>query len=68
MPLLGLSITLIFNFPPEVAVGILLIGACPSGLSSIRHGLYRERQPGAGGLDRLVSTLAATMMTPLCLG
>lgn len=34
MPLLGLSITLIFNFPPEVAVGILLIGACPSGLSS----------------------------------
>jgi BASS family bile acid:Na+ symporter len=34
MPLLGLTITLVFNFPPEVAVGILLIGACPSGLSS----------------------------------
>ncbi|WP_409516854.1 bile acid:sodium symporter family protein, partial [Escherichia coli] len=34
MPLLGLTITLLFDFPPEVAVGILLIGACPSGLSS----------------------------------
>ncbi|MFV0431221.1 MAG: bile acid:sodium symporter family protein [Alphaproteobacteria bacterium] len=34
MPLLGFALTMIFDFPPEIAMGIILIGSCASGLSS----------------------------------
>jgi len=34
MPLIAFSITRIFNFPPEIAAGIILIGCVPSGLAS----------------------------------
>ncbi len=65
MPLLGLSITLIFNFPPEVAVGILLIGACPSGLSSTVMVYIANANLALAVSIAAVSTLAATVMTPL---
>ncbi|MFA5818771.1 MAG: hypothetical protein WC854_05780, partial [Bacteroidales bacterium] len=32
MPLVGFGIARIFNFPPEIAAGIILIGCVPSGL------------------------------------
>jgi len=65
MPLLGLSITLIFDFPPEVAVGILLIGACPSGLSSTVMVYIANANLALAVSIAAVSTLAATVMTPL---
>ena len=34
MPLVGFGIAKIFNFPPEIAAGIILIGCVPSGLAS----------------------------------
>src|SRR5215831_15455871 len=34
MPLVGLALTKIFGFPPEIAAGIILIGSCSSGLAS----------------------------------
>ncbi len=34
MPLVGVSLATVFRFPPEIAAGIVLIGACPSGLAS----------------------------------
>lgn len=34
MPFVAFTITRIFNFPNEVAAGIILIGSCPSGLAS----------------------------------
>jgi len=34
MPLVGLTIASIFNFPAEIAAGIILIGCVPSGLAS----------------------------------
>ena len=34
MPLIAFLITKIFLFPPEIAIGIILVGACPSGTSS----------------------------------
>ena len=34
MPLVGFSVARLFNFPPEIAAGIILVGCCPSGLAS----------------------------------
>lgn len=34
MPFLGFGIAKMFNFPPEIAAGIILIGSSPSGLAS----------------------------------
>jgi len=34
MPLMGLLLTKIFNFEPEIAAGVILIGSCSSGLAS----------------------------------
>ena len=65
MPLLGLTITLVFNFPPEVAVGILLIGACPSGLSSTVMVYIANANLALAVSIAAVSTLAVTVMTPL---
>jgi bile acid:Na+ symporter, BASS family len=34
MPLTGFILTKVFTFPPEIAAGVILIGACSSGLAS----------------------------------
>ena len=34
MPFLGITIATLFNFPPEIAAGVILIGSSPSGLAS----------------------------------
>lgn len=34
MPILGVLVVKLFNFPPEIAVGVILIGCCPGGASS----------------------------------
>jgi len=44
MPLIAFLITKIFLFPPEIAIGIILVGACPGGTSSnvISFAVYGE--------------------------
>ena len=34
MPLVGFAVAHMFNFPDEIAAGIILVGCCPSGLAS----------------------------------
>jgi BASS family bile acid:Na+ symporter len=34
MPLVGFSVAHLFDFPNEIAAGIILVGCCPSGLAS----------------------------------
>ena len=34
MPLLGWSIATVLRLPPEIAVGVILVGCCPGGVSS----------------------------------
>ena len=34
MPIVGVSLAMVFNFPPEIAAGIILVGSSPSGLAS----------------------------------
>lgn len=65
MPLLGFTLTKLFDFPPEIAVGIILIGSCSSGLSSTVMCYIAKANLALAVSIAAVSTLAATIMTPL---
>lgn len=65
MPLLGYSLTLVFGFPPEIAVGIILIGSCASGLSSTVMVYIANANLALSVSVTAVSTLFAAIMTPL---
>ena len=34
MPLIAFALAKIFNLPPEIAVGVILVGCCPGGTAS----------------------------------
>ena len=44
MPLMGLLLTKVFHFEPEIAAGIILIGSCSSGLGKQCNGVSRQGQ------------------------
>ena len=61
MPIIGLLVTLLFNFPPEIAVGVILIGACPGGAASNVMAFLAR---GNVALSVSVTTFT-TLLTPL---
>jgi bile acid:Na+ symporter, BASS family len=64
MPLVGYLLTRIFNFEPEIAAGIILIGSCSSGLASnVMVYIARANLPLSVTLTA-VATLLAPVMTP----
>jgi len=64
MPLVGLTIASIFNFPSEIAAGIILIGCVPSGLASnVMSFLARANLALAVTLSA-VTTLLSPFVTP----
>jgi BASS family bile acid:Na+ symporter len=65
MPLIALAISHVFNFPNEIAAGILLIGCVPSGLASnVMSYIGRANLPLAVTIGA-VTTLMAPFVTPL---
>jgi BASS family bile acid:Na+ symporter len=61
MPLTGWALTKIFNFPPEIAAGVILIGSCSSGLAS-------NVMTYLAGADLALSvtlTAVGTLMSPI---
>ena len=65
MPLTALVISHIFNFPNEIAAGIILIGCVPSGLASnVMSYIGRANLPLAVTIGAC-STLLAPFVTPL---
>ena len=65
MPLIALAISRIFNFPDEIAAGIILIGCVPSGLASnVMVFISRANLPLAVTIAACC-TLLAPFMTPL---
>jgi bile acid:Na+ symporter, BASS family len=65
MPMVGFGIAHMFNFPPEIAAGIILVGCCPSGLAS-NVMCYLSRGNLALSVSvTTVSTLVAPLLTPL---
>lgn len=65
MPFIGYGVAHMFNFPPEIAAGIILVGCSPSGLAS-NVMCYLSRGNLALSVSvTTVSTLLAPLLTPL---
>ena len=65
MPLVALAISHIFNFPPEIAAGIILIGCVPSGLASNVMSYIAHANLALAVTIGAVSTLLSPFITPL---
>ena len=65
MPLAGLLIISVYHFPPEVAVGVILIGACPAGAASnVMTCLARGNHLALALSITMAATLAAPYTAP----
>jgi BASS family bile acid:Na+ symporter len=65
MPLIGFALVSIFNFPKEIAAGIILVGCCPSGLASNVMSYLARANLALSIAVTTVSTLLAPLFTPL---
>ncbi|MFV0606475.1 MAG: bile acid:sodium symporter family protein [Niabella sp.] len=65
MPLTGFALTKIFNFEPEIAAGIILIGSCSSGLASNVMVYLARANLVLSVIVTAMATLCAPFLTPL---
>lgn len=65
MPLMGLLLTKIFHFQPEIAAGIILIGSCSSGLASNVMVYLARANLVLSVVVTAMATLVAPFLTPL---
>lgn len=65
MPLMGLLLTKIFQFEPEIAAGIILIGSCSSGLASNVMVYLAKANLVLSVIVTAMATLVAPLLTPL---
>jgi BASS family bile acid:Na+ symporter len=64
MPLVGFGIASIFNFPPEIKAGIILIGCVPSGLASNVMSYIANANLALAVTIGAISTLLSPVVTP----
>jgi BASS family bile acid:Na+ symporter len=64
MPFLGFGIANIFNFPPEIAAGIILVGCSPSGLASNVMSYIAKANVALSITITSFATLLAPILTP----
>ena len=65
MPLVGLALTRVFHFEPEIAAGIILIGSCSSGLASNVMAYIAKSNLALSVTVTAITTMIAPLMTPL---
>ncbi|WMI64873.1 bile acid:sodium symporter family protein [Aestuariibaculum sp. YM273] len=65
MPIVGYMLTRIFEFEPEIAAGVILIGSCSSGLASNVMVFIAKANLTLSVTLTAVATLLAPIMTPL---
>lgn len=65
MPGLGFTLANVFDFPPEIAAGIILIGSAPSGLASNVMSFLANANLALSVTITAIATLLAPLMTPL---
>lgn len=65
MPLLGISLALSFDFPAEIAAGVVLMGSSPSGVASNVMAYIAEANLALSITLTAIATLVAPFMTPL---
>lgn len=64
MPLLAWLIVKLFQLPPEVAIGVLLVGCCPGGTSSNVISYLAKANVALSVAVTSVSTLLSPIVTP----
>ncbi len=64
MPFVGLGIATLFGFPPEIAAGIILVGASPSGLASNVMSYLAKANLALSVTLTAVATMMAPLFTP----
>jgi BASS family bile acid:Na+ symporter len=65
MPLVGFTVATLFNFPKEIAAGIILVGCCPSGLASNVMSYLARANLALSVSVTTISTILAPFLTPL---
>jgi BASS family bile acid:Na+ symporter len=65
MPLMGLLLITIFDFEPEIAAGVILIGSCSSGLASNVMVYLAKANLVLSVIVTAMATIAAPFLTPL---
>lgn len=64
MPLLAYALVIAFEMPPELAVGMILLGSCPSGTASNVMGFLAKADVPLSVSITTCSTLLAPIMMP----
>lgn len=64
MPAAGLLVARLFGFPPEIAVGVILIGACPGGAASNVMAFLARGNVALSVSATTLSTLLTPLITP----
>ncbi len=64
MPLLAYGLAVVFQLPPEVAVGVILVGCCPGGTASNVMTYLAKGNTALSVAITAVSTLLAPLLTP----
>lgn len=64
MPLLAYGLVMAFHMPPELAVGMILLGSCPSGTASNVMGFLAKADVPLSVSITTASTLIAPIMMP----
>lgn len=65
MPLVGFMLAKAFNFPPEIAAGVILIGSMPCGMASNVMSYLANANLALSVTLTAVATLLAPFLTPL---
>jgi BASS family bile acid:Na+ symporter len=65
MPLAGYTLAHIFNFPPEIAAGVVLIGSMPCGMASNVMSYLANANLALSVTLTAVATLLSPFLTPL---
>jgi len=65
MPIVGFSVATMFDFPPEIAAGIVLVGTSPSGLASNVMSFIAKANLALSVTLTAFATLLSPLLTPL---
>ena len=65
MPLVGLGVSVLLQLPPELAVGVILVGCTPGGTSSNVIAYLSKADTALSVTMTSISTLLAPIFTPL---
>ncbi|MBU5899553.1 bile acid:sodium symporter, partial [Vibrio cholerae O1] len=64
-PLLGLLVVTVYSLPPEIAVGVILVGCAPGGTASNVVTYLAKGDTALSVSITTLSTLLAPVLTPL---